>query len=176
MSTNVRRPEWVTTCLVVVACSTPSRDPGSAVAPPAATVSPATTEPPTAKRASVVLSGSQGDRAVEVEVVSSPRAVERGLMYRQHLPTDQGMLFLMGEEAIHGFWMRNTLIPLDMIFIGKDLRVVGIVENAEPRTETSRKVDKPSLYVLEVNGGWTAKNGISTGATVRFEGIEAAAR
>jgi uncharacterized protein len=127
-----------------------------------------------AKRASVVLTGSQGERKVVVEVVSSPRAVERGLMYRQHLPVDDGMLFLMGEEDIHSFWMRNTLIPLDMIFIDKDMKVVGIVENAEPRTETSRTVNKPSSYVLEVNGGWSAKNGIGAGATVTFDGVEAA--
>jgi uncharacterized membrane protein (UPF0127 family) len=140
-------------------------------APPQASTPTST---PAAKRAFVVLTGSKGDRKVTVEVVSSPRAVERGLMYRQHLPIDDGMLFLMGAEDLHSFWMRNTLIPLDIIFIGKDMKVVGIVENAEPRTEISRTVNKPSSFVLEVNSGWTAKNGIAAGTTVKFDGVEAA--
>ena len=123
----------------------------------------------------MVLSGSQGERRITVEVVSSPRAVERGLMYRQHLPLDEGMLFLMGEEDIQSFWMRNTLIPLDMMFIDKNFKVVGIVENAEPRSEKSRSVGIPSSYVLEVNGGWSAQNGVAAGTMVKFEGVEAAA-
>jgi uncharacterized protein len=149
--------------------------------PPAPPIT--TTASPTGARApdapasvaSVTLTGSQGSHKVAVEVVASPRAVERGLMYRQHLPIDEGMLFLMGEEDVHTFWMHNTLIPLDMIFIGKDLKVVGIVESAEPRTDTPRSVGKPSFYVLEVNGGWTAKHGITAGATAAFDNVEAAA-
>jgi hypothetical protein len=68
--------------------------------------------------------------------------------------------------------MRNTLIPLDMLFIGSDMKVVGIVENAEPLTETPlRTVHKPSLYVLEVNGGWSKANSVTAGAQVRFENV-----
>jgi uncharacterized protein len=162
-----------------MACSKPSRDASPSIMPPPAESAQSPTpeaSTPDAKRASVVLAGTQGERKVTVEVVSSPRSVERGLMYRQFMPPDAGMLFLMGEEEVHSFWMRNTLIPLDMIFIGKDLKVVGVVENAEPRTDTSRSVGKPSLYVLEVNGGWTSKNGIGAGAAVRFDDVEAAAR
>jgi hypothetical protein len=80
----------------------------------------------------------------------------------------------MGEEKEWSFWMRNTLIPLDMLFITGDLKVAGIVERAEPRTETLRTVHKPSLYVLEVNGGWAAAHGVTAGATVRFDGVPAA--
>ena len=67
--------------------------------------------------------------------------------------------------------MRNTLIPLDMLFITSDLRIVGIVSRAEPRTLTSRSVGLPSQYVLEVPGGWTEKVGIRKGTTVEFEGV-----
>jgi uncharacterized membrane protein (UPF0127 family) len=68
--------------------------------------------------------------------------------------------------------MRNTLIPLDMIFIAKDMTIAGVVENAEPLTEEPlRHVGKPSLYVLEVNGGWTKQNGVVAGAKVRFENM-----
>lgn len=165
--------------LALVACSTQPRDPSSttmSAQPASPPVSqPASETPVTARRAHVVLTGSQGERTVTVEVVSSPRAVERGLMYRQHLPIDEGMLFLMGEEDVQSFWMRNTLIPLDMLFIDKNFKVVGIVENAEPRTETSRTVGKPSSYVLEVNGGWSAKNGIAAGAVAKFDDVESVA-
>jgi uncharacterized membrane protein (UPF0127 family) len=123
-------------------------------------------------RGTVHVSTPAGERAVSVEVVRSEAAQARGLMYRQHLPPDDGMLFFMGEERVHSFWMMNTLIPLDIIFIGRDLKIVGIAENAEPRTTTGRHVDKPSLYVLEVNGGWSKAHGIGPGTAVRFEGVD----
>ncbi len=119
----------------------------------------------------VYLSTPQGDAAVSVEVVATAAKIERGLMYREHLPPDEGMLFLMSEVRTWSFWMRNTLIPLDMIFIAKDMTIAGIVENAEPRTETLREVAAPSLYVLEVNGGYCATHKVAAGAKVRFEGV-----
>lgn len=119
----------------------------------------------------VVLSGPDGDLIVAVEVVSAGPALQKGLMYREHLAPDAGMLFLMGYETDHAFYMRNTLIPLDMMFITKDFTVAGIVENAEPKTETLRRVGKPSVYVLEVNGGWSASHHIGAGTKVRFENV-----
>jgi uncharacterized membrane protein (UPF0127 family) len=121
----------------------------------------------------VTLSTSQGDATVAVEVVSTSAQIERGLMYREHLPPEQGMLFLMKEERVWPFWMHNTLIPLDMIFIAKDMTVAGIVENAEPRTDVLRQVVAPSLYVLEVNGGYCAAHKLAAGAKVRFDGVTA---
>ena len=115
-----------------------------------------------------------GDVAVNVEVVATEAKIERGLMYRQHLPPDDGMLFLLPVEKDWTFWMRNTLIPLDMLFIKRDFTVAGIVENAEPKTETIRRVGIPSVYVLEVNGGWAAQHRITAGAKVRFENVPAA--
>jgi len=89
-------------------------------------------------------------------------------MYRQYLPPEAGMLFLLGIEKDWTFWMRNTLIPLDMIFIRKDMTIAGIVENAEPKTESMRTVGEPSHFVLEVNGGWTRSHGVKKDAKVRF--------
>ena len=122
--------------------------------------------------ASVVLETPSGPNKVWVEIVRKQHDIRRGLMFREHLPADQGMLFLMGEERVHTFYMRNTLIPLDMIFIGRDLTVAGVVENAVPRDETSRDVGKPSLYVLEVNGGWSKAHGVGPGTKVTFENVE----
>jgi hypothetical protein len=125
--------------------------------------------------AKVWLTGPQGEVPVTVEVVATEQKIMKGLMYREHLPPENGMLFLMEvmnkDEFDHAFYMRNTLIPLDMLFINKELTVVGIVENAEPRTETLRRVGKPSFYVLEVNAGWTAQKQIKAGAKVRFDGV-----
>jgi len=120
----------------------------------------------------VHLTASDGsDHAVTVEVVRDEKELERGLMFRRHLDPDAGMLFLMGSETQQVFWMKNTMIPLDMIFIHDDLTVAGVVENAVPQTLDQRSVDATSTYVLEVNGGWSRKHGITAGARVRFENI-----
>jgi uncharacterized membrane protein (UPF0127 family) len=112
-----------------------------------------------------------GVHRVEVEVAATPEARTRGMMWRRELADGKGMLFLFPREEVQGFWMRNTLIPLDMLFISSDLKVVGIVSRAEPRTLTSRSVGVPSQYVLEVPGGWTEKVGVRKGSPVEFEGV-----
>jgi uncharacterized membrane protein (UPF0127 family) len=112
-----------------------------------------------------------GERRVAVEVARTARQIERGLMHRQHLPPDSGMLFLLRRDKIQTFWMKNTLIPLDMIFVAGSMDVVGVVENAEPKTMTSRHVSRPSQYVVEVNGGWARAHGVGVGARARFENV-----
>jgi len=134
---------------------------------PSAPTDPPRTATPSAPPAKVTV----GNAAVEVEVVATEAKIERGLMYRQNLPPDAGMLFLMGKEWDWAFWMRNTLIPLDIIFITKDMRVAGVAANAKPRDETLLKVGVPSLYVLEVNAGWAAAHQVSTGSPVKLENV-----
>jgi uncharacterized membrane protein (UPF0127 family) len=114
----------------------------------------------------------QQEVLVRVELARTGEEKSRGLMFREHLEADAGMLFLYENETIRQFWMRNTLIPLDMLFISSDNRVVGIVENAEPQTDTLREVAQPSQYVLEVNGGFSAEHGITAGTPVEFRNIE----
>jgi uncharacterized membrane protein (UPF0127 family) len=127
---------------------------------------------PAAERPRVVIETSAGARhPVEVELARTEAERARGLMERSALAPDAGMLFLFGETADHGFWMKNTLIPLDMIFIGEDGRIVGVVERAEPRTLTNRSVGAPSRYVLEVNGGWARARGVRAGDLARFEHV-----
>jgi hypothetical protein len=109
---------------------------------------------------------------VRVELAGTGQDRAYGLMFREHLDADAGMLFLYENEDIRMFWMRNTLIPLDMIFISGDHQVVGIVENAAPQTDTLRQVDRPSQFVLEVNGGFAATNGITVGTPVEFRNVE----
>ena len=111
-----------------------------------------------------------GAHRVTVEIADTQALRTRGLMWRSELPEGTGMLFIFPSETVQSFWMRNTLIPLDMLFIDRRRRVVGVVQWAEPRTLTSRTVGKPSIYVLEVPGGWTARNGVRAGSTVDLEG------
>jgi uncharacterized protein len=112
-----------------------------------------------------------GVHRVEVEVAATPDARTRGLMWRTELAAGKGMLFLFPEEEEQSFWMRNTLIPLDMLFINSRKQLVGIVERAEPRTLTARSVGAPSQFVLEVPGGWCQSVGVTKGSAVEFEGV-----
>jgi uncharacterized membrane protein (UPF0127 family) len=112
-----------------------------------------------------------GGAAVDAEVASTQAEEDRGLMYRTSMPEDHGMLFDLGASEVVEFWMRNTCIPLDMIFADQQGLVVGIVEAATPLDDTPRGVGRPSMYVLEVNGGWTSKHGVKVGQrmTMRSE-------
>lgn len=122
----------------------------------------------------VVLRTASGEIAVRVEVVSTPTQQAVGLMYRKELGAMAGMLFIFDTAIEHPFWMKNTVLPLDMIFLGDDRKVVGIVKGAVPFTTTSRTVGAPSRYVLEVNAGFSDKHGVKNGDLVRFENIAAA--
>jgi uncharacterized membrane protein (UPF0127 family) len=110
-----------------------------------------------------------GAHRLEVEVAADDPSRERGLMWRRSLDAGTGMIFVFPQDAEHSFWMKNTLIPLDMIFISADGRIVGIVENAEPQSLDPRDVGQISRYVLEVPGGWSMKNGVRSGSQVDFE-------
>lgn len=114
-----------------------------------------------------------GTPRVEVEIAKNPHDVERGLMFRRSMSDDRGMLFTLDGRREHTFWMHNTCISLDMLFIDEDGLIVGIVEGAAPLTDTTRTVGCPSLFVLEVNGGWTRKRGVTPGQKIT---IPAAAR
>jgi len=120
----------------------------------------------------VVLHKSDGgEMAIHVELARSGPEQARGLMFRDWLAADAGMLFIFDRPQPLSFWMKNTFIPLDMIFIDADRRIVGIVENAEPRTTSSRGVPGDSLYVLEINGGLSARLGLRPGLPVEFRDI-----
>lgn len=108
---------------------------------------------------------------VTAEVVRSSKEQTRGLMYRKQLGAYHGMLFIYPDDDEHTFWMKNTYIPLDMIFIDAAMKVVGSVQNAEPLTLTTRTVGQPSRYILEVNGGFVQRHGVKPGAAITFEGI-----
>lgn len=98
---------------------------------------------------------------IKTELALTPADQERGLMFREEMPADHGMLFVFpGAEAERGFWMKNTLIPLDMVFIRKDGTIHHIHENAVPNDLTSVRSNGPVMAVLELNGGASAKMGL----------------
>jgi uncharacterized protein len=105
---------------------------------------------------------------IKAEVAGTDGQRQMGLMFRESMADDEGMIFLFPTERHNAFWMHNTLIPLDMLFIDSDWKVVGIVENARPLTDDSRSVNKMSQYVLELNAGAAERYGLGEGTEVRF--------
>lgn len=113
-----------------------------------------------------------GKNRFNVEVARTPQEVMRGLMHRERLGRFQGMLFVFPDEAPRSFWMKNTLIPLDIIFISNDLRIVSIVERAEPLSLKSLPSKGPARYVLEINGGLSSELNIRAGMKVEVSGLK----
>ena len=122
----------------------------------------------------VVLHNKEG-REVRflVEIADTPAKRELGLQYRRELAENRGMLFLFPREKDNAFWMKNTPIPLDMIFISASHRIVGIIEETVPFSLESRSVSAPSQFVLEINGGLSRRHGFKVGGPVRFEHVVA---
>ncbi|MBD3303903.1 DUF192 domain-containing protein [Candidatus Woesearchaeota archaeon] len=111
-----------------------------------------------------------GDTKVSVEVPETPAEMARGLMHREHLGENDGMLFVFDEERKHGFWMKNTLIPLDMVFINSENTIVDIL-TAEPCEKEPCKNYIPKAeakYVLEINSGFSEKHNIQIGEEVKL--------
>ena len=102
-------------------------------------------------------------QTIEVEFAKNDEERALGLMYRSSMDEHQGMWFIFPEEAPRSFYMRNTEIPLDIIYLDKDKKVVSIAKNARHYDETSLPSEKPAMYVLEINGGLSDKWGIEKG-------------
>jgi uncharacterized protein len=109
-----------------------------------------------------------------VDVADTPGKREIGLMYRTDLADDRGMIFIFPSESQQSFWMKNTPRSLDMIFIGRDRRIVGIVEQATPFSLEPRSVEGKSQFVFEINGGLSKRHGFKAGDAVRFDGFDTA--
>ncbi|MGI6074458.1 MAG: DUF192 domain-containing protein [Fermentimonas sp.] len=116
------------------------------------------------------IDGSNNDTIsiIDIEIAQNDQARARGLMYRKSLPQDAGMLFIQDYEDIQGFWMKNTYIPLDMIFTDKEGVIVTIHQNTTPLSEQNYASSKPSIYVVEVNAGYCSSKGINVGDKILF--------
>lgn len=111
------------------------------------------------------------NKCFDVEIVRTEEEKKTGLMNREHLDPDDGMLFLFENKGVYNFWMKNTLIPLDIIWIDENKKVVFIKENAMPCNFEDCEVFYPNQkakYVLEINGGLAEKYGIKVGDIADF--------
>jgi uncharacterized protein len=120
-----------------------------------------------------IVSADQAVRGVvKVEIAATPDTRELGLMYRNHLDDDAGMLFIFPVPNAAQFWMKNTVLPLDMLFADSNRKVLGIVANAQPYSEALLGGFSGTLYVLEVNAGYAAKHHIVVGDQLNFSGFD----
>jgi len=122
----------------------------------------------------VELRGDWGQARFAVEIADTPETQARGLMFRQSMPRWSGMLFVFDAPRRAGFWMRNTLIPLDMIFVDPAGKVTHVHHEAIPLDETPIDGGPGVLYVLEINGGMARSLGIAPGSELRHPRIDPA--
>jgi uncharacterized membrane protein (UPF0127 family) len=111
---------------------------------------------------------ADGPRRVTVELATTPEQMEQGLMYRRHLDPDAGMLFDFATPTLATMWMKNTLIPLDMLFVDEHGRIVNIHERAIPQSLDLIVAAAPVRVVIELNGGSASRLGIKPGDEVIF--------
>jgi len=119
----------------------------------------------------IIIDTGEEQIEVKVEVADSDKERQTGLMFRESLDENSGMLFLFDVSEQYAFWMKNTLIPLDVIYINEDFKIVEIIY-AEPCKQDPCKRLRPkekAMYVLEVNGNFSVRNKISVGDTVKFK-------
>ncbi len=113
-----------------------------------------------------------GAKCFYVELAVTPEEIARGLMFREHLDPDKGMLFIYKYEGKHYFWMKNTLIPLDMVWINANKEVVSISKDVQPcETDSCPIIDpkRDAQYVLELNGGTSDEIGLAIGDKITFD-------
>lgn len=111
---------------------------------------------------------------IKAEVAATEATRTRGLMFRESLPANQGMLFVFPVAAAHCMWMRNTPLPLSVAFLDQEGRIIN-VEEMKPHTETNHCAEGRARFALEMNAGWFARHGVKSGARIRgLENVPAA--
>jgi uncharacterized membrane protein (UPF0127 family) len=113
--------------------------------------------------------GSESE-TFSLEVAATEVQRNKGLMFRTEMGERNGMVFLFPSERINSFWMKNTILSLDMLFVGSDWKVVGVLPRVPPQNELPRQVDRPSQYVIELGAGVAEKHRIQVGTSVKIFG------
>ena len=121
----------------------------------------------------LVVETAKGERPFTIEIADSEEERERGLMFREQMDDDHGMLFVFEEQREVGFWMKNTPMALDLVFIGQD-GVIKAVKQGEPQSEAVISPGQPVRFVLELKKGIAASNDIERGNRVRHRAINQA--
>jgi uncharacterized membrane protein (UPF0127 family) len=169
-ATGVRHPEVAPVpneapgrCIVKLPATPPPHGQKSPTCPP---------DPggmPPISHGSVSFVDAPGAPRIAVEIATTSAWHERGLMYRTSMPDEQGMLFSWDTEGNRSFWMHDTCIPLDMLYVALDGTIVGVLEEVPAMDETPRAVPCPAAHVLEVNAGYTRAHGILPGQRLKIE-------
>ncbi|PTX42070.1 hypothetical protein C8P64_2484 [Christiangramia gaetbulicola] len=111
-------------------------------------------------------------KKLDIELAESDYEHQTGLMYRESMEDDQGMLFVYDDARVRSFYMKNTYIPLDIIYYAADSTLVSIQKNATPRDETSLPSEGPTKFVLEINGGLSDAWGVEQGDKISFKKLD----
>ncbi len=117
---------------------------------------------------------SQVLASIDIEIAESRAEMSRGLMYRKRMADTQGMLFAFDQDAPRAFWMRNTYLSLDILYINSDRKIVSIYKRLVPLSDQSLPSKRPAQYVLEVVAGFCEKYGVKPGDSIRFERLDTA--
>jgi uncharacterized membrane protein (UPF0127 family) len=102
------------------------------------------------------------------QVFKTPRQIQQGLMFLKNIPKKSGALFCMPQKKIHKFWMKNTYVRLDLIFLDENYKVVGFIENAKPLDLSLLFVNYPSKYVIEIRAGFANETNLRVGNIVKM--------
>lgn len=122
------------------------------------------------KEGELTFQNEEGEFKAKIDIEIADDMVERavGLMYRENMDMNKGMLFIFPEETWQSFWMKNTVLPLDIIFINKKMEIVTIHKNTTPFSEQSYPSTEPAIYVVEVNAGYTDQFNIFEGDKISW--------
>jgi uncharacterized protein len=110
---------------------------------------------------------NKGIITIDIEIPDTPEEKRRGLMYRRLMAPTEGMFFINDMSKVHFFWMKNTYIPLDMIFVDRDMKIVEIEKNTTPLSEVLIAVPGEAQYTIEVNAGFCEQHGIKIGDSIK---------
>jgi len=121
------------------------------------------------KAGNYIIFNNENNTKLTVEIADTPKEREIGLMNREYLDENSGMIFIFDKEDFRSFWMKNTIISLDMIFVDSNLKIINIENSTEPNQTIYRYNSlKEAKYVIETNGGWCDENNINSGIKIEL--------
>jgi hypothetical protein len=150
----------ISLCLLAVGCSETEKKPDTTTQK-GRTVTPETSLQFISESGEII-------QELNIELADEPMERNQGLMDVNEMPENVGMLFVFDEEAPRSFWMANTPLPLDIMYVNSDSVIVRIYQNTTPFSETNLPSESPSMYVVETIGGYSVTHGITEGMKIRF--------
>lgn len=125
------------------------------------------------KEGELTFIGQKGETitSIDIEIADDDIQTQRGLMYRRKMKEDRGMLFIFRDVEERSFWMKNTYLSLDIMYLGANKEIVSITENTPPKSEESIWSEYPAKYVVEVNAGFVSQHQIQVGDKIEFKRV-----